>query len=392
MLQSNDIINVLENTEAKSFIIRHLNDDVAELSLKYSAKTAFNLTICLQLIKIYQKSKHKLPQLSSHLPAIDERSYQQSTSELVAEFKASLISGKKLLDLTGGLGIDDIAFSKVFDQIVSLDINQELNQMFNYNLNLLNISNIQRLEMLAEEMSDFECDWVYIDPDRRTKNSRLVLLEDLKPKVLQLLPKLQKQEVKLALKLSPLFEIKELLNLIKGIHSIYCISQGNELKEVFVLIDHQNTQASIYAVELGANPYKYSGLPADWDIIIDDENKGCSYLYIPKAALIKAHLELKLAESLGLKKFVGLQLFKSAEAVHHQAFRGYRILDETSSGMRQIKGMLSSHNIDKLNIIVKGSAKPSGFWTKKLKLQEGSEYFLIIVFASINKAYLAEHL
>lgn len=391
-MQSNDIINVLENTEAKSFIIRHLNDDVAELSLKYSAKTSFNLTICLQLIKIYQKSRHKLPHLSSFFPAIDERSYQQSTSELVAEFKASLISGKKLLDLTGGLGIDDIAFSKVFEEVISLDINEDLNSMFRYNLNLLNISNIQRLEKSADEMSDFACDWLYIDPDRRTEKQRLVLLEDLKPNILEILPKLQKQEIKLALKLSPLFEIKELLNLIDGIHSIYCISQANELKEVFVLIDHQNSEPIIHAIELGSKAFSYNGIPADWDITITEEENNSNYLYIPKAALSKAHLELKLAKELGLTKFAGFQLFTSSKVVHHQAFRSYKIADESSSGMRQIKAMLSSHNINKLNIIVKGSSKPISYWTKKLKLQEGGEYSLIIVFATINKAYLLEHL
>jgi hypothetical protein len=58
-VQSKDIIKVLENPDAISFMNSHISDDVALLALKYQGKVVFNITVCLQLMAIYRKAKKK---------------------------------------------------------------------------------------------------------------------------------------------------------------------------------------------------------------------------------------------------------------------------------------------------------------------------------------------
>jgi len=105
-VQSNDIIDVLENYEATTFIDERFTDDIATLSLRFSGKTSFNITVCLQLLELYRKATHKLPFFVEHKLALDKRSYEQSTSQRVALYKSQLINGGTLLDITAGLGVD----------------------------------------------------------------------------------------------------------------------------------------------------------------------------------------------------------------------------------------------------------------------------------------------
>src|SRR5690606_30410619 len=122
----------------------------------------------------------KLPQFHKANCLIDKKGFEQSTSEAVAEYKATLLSGKKLLVLGAGIGIDDIAFSKTFEKITSIEPNIELNDVSRFNFNQLSIHNIERidknaLEFLSLNTETFDC--IYSDPDRRDEKGRQILLK-----------------------------------------------------------------------------------------------------------------------------------------------------------------------------------------------------------------------
>ena len=199
-LQSNELIGVLENEEAKDFITKHLDDNVKKLALRYSSKVDFDLPQCLSLLKIYQKAKHKIPLFVQQRLAMTERSYQQSSSQRAAEYKASLMRGTAIIDLCAGLGVDSLAFTQGFEKVVSVDSDPELHQLSLYNLNQLQVGNIQRILGQAEAQDVSSFDWIYLDPDRRQESSRKLLIEELKPNVGELLPKYMDLGKKVAIK------------------------------------------------------------------------------------------------------------------------------------------------------------------------------------------------
>ena len=94
-MQSNDIITVLSSDEGIRFIENNMNNDPTALALKYAGKTSFDLKIALQLIAIYRKAFQKAPIVSENLLAIDQRSYEQSTSEKVAKYVEEMHFYKK---------------------------------------------------------------------------------------------------------------------------------------------------------------------------------------------------------------------------------------------------------------------------------------------------------
>ena len=73
-LQSNNIIGLLENEEAKVFIANHLYDNTSTLALQYAGKVSFDLKMALKLLSIYKKSRQKLPLLTSVFGAMTDKS------------------------------------------------------------------------------------------------------------------------------------------------------------------------------------------------------------------------------------------------------------------------------------------------------------------------------
>ncbi|MDG1046048.1 MAG: hypothetical protein P8P81_05540, partial [Bacteroidia bacterium] len=179
-MQSNDIITVLSSNEGIRFIQNNLNKNPAVLALKYAGKTSFDLKIALQLITIYRKAAQKAPIISKNLLAVDQRSYEQSTSERVAKYKSAFIRGGKMLDLTAGIGMDSIYLAENFEQVEAIELNESLHLLACFNLKKLGVTNIKRIhgdgiELLPNKVSD----WIYIDPDRRSSHRRSVDLRYL---------------------------------------------------------------------------------------------------------------------------------------------------------------------------------------------------------------------
>ena len=166
-MQSNDIIDVLENKEARTFIRQNIAADTSLLSLKYSSSVGANFTVWLQLIKLLAKAKFKLPLFHEKLLALDQRSYEQATSQLVAAYKSEFIIGDTLLDITGGLGVDSMFLADSVAEIIAVEQNEDLHKMATYNIQTLGIGNITRCLGDGVSFLSKKYEWVYIDPDRR---------------------------------------------------------------------------------------------------------------------------------------------------------------------------------------------------------------------------------
>ena len=59
IVQSNEIIELLETPEAQLFLNKHINERPENLALTYSGKVNFNLPKLTQILHLYQKAQHK---------------------------------------------------------------------------------------------------------------------------------------------------------------------------------------------------------------------------------------------------------------------------------------------------------------------------------------------
>jgi hypothetical protein len=226
-----------------------------------------------QLIKLRKKAQKRgaehplilstrnlLPKIQGKLPmhfqarcAVTQKGFEQCTSEIIARWKAQNFPAKTLLSLTGGLGIDDWAWSNSGSHVLSLDPDETLNEVVRYNWARLGIA-ATRLESTAEiwldTNLDMRFDMVYVDPDRRPQGTRKSFqAEDYLPNVFDLI-KIHGAVGKLWLiKLSPMTDPNWIFNHFECYTEIASVGYKNEAKEILVLVDPSKNRSSVPMID-----------------------------------------------------------------------------------------------------------------------------------------------
>lgn len=215
----------------KEFIQEHENDDTARLMLSRNRWPDIDIDKAVTIIECRKKIRTKLPEWYE-IPEIiypDRLSSEQSSSSATAKHKASVASrianGGRIADLTGGLGADSLAFSRVASQVMYNEMEPGRAEAARHNFPLLGAANISVSSFCVEEagkseeaayfwdtLKRFAPDLVYMDPARRSSTgSKVFLLEDCSPDVLTLIPDIFGICGNLLLKLSPMADISMLL-------------------------------------------------------------------------------------------------------------------------------------------------------------------------------------
>jgi hypothetical protein len=88
--------------------------------------------LALEQYKLRVKSVQKLPQHARAGCLFWQRAFEQCSSEAVALWKAQAFPVETLLSITGGLGVDEWAWSKNGTHVISCDIQSDLNALVCY--------------------------------------------------------------------------------------------------------------------------------------------------------------------------------------------------------------------------------------------------------------------
>lgn len=170
-------------------------------------------------------------------------SLEQCSSSALARHKASLATGaRRIADLTGGLGVDSWAFSRVAQAVWYNEGNAALMEAVRGNFACLGVENAVFNNYMIEagrsdweqSLRDFAPDMIYLDPARRSAAGRKVFLpEDCSPDFLTLLPTLLDIAPRVMVKLSPMADITMLQRRIGDcLAAIRVIGLGDECKEL----------------------------------------------------------------------------------------------------------------------------------------------------------------
>lgn len=242
------------------FIREHQHDDPARLLLSAKRYPAVNVPLAVAQIRALEKVRAKIPswyRFDLTFPPL--LSVEQASSEQTARFKAGLVSGKRMADLTGGMGVDAYFFAQHFEQVTYVERNADLAEPARFNFGVLGASNI---EVLTAETEDFlkhtsdRFDLLYIDPARRDEQQRRVFrLEDCQPNVPAILDLLLARSAHILLKTAPLLDLKSVTEQLGAVARIWVVAVDNEVKEVLYLLsagDHAADGIPVTAVNLGA--------------------------------------------------------------------------------------------------------------------------------------------
>lgn len=285
---------LLLRNEIQDFINANLNANVSELALKKNAFPEISYTEIMEQIAAKQKAKTKLPSwfTTKNILYPSKISVEQTSSEKTAEYKASLVNGNTLIDLSGGFGIDDFYFAKSFNKVIHCEINEDLSQIVQHNYKQLNSLNIECLtgnstEILKELNQKFDC--IYVDPSRRNdEKGKVFMLKDCEPNVPKLLDFYFTFSNKIIIKTAPILDIQAGLSELKFVKNIHIVALENEVKELLWEIEFGFTgEISIVTINIEKENIQKSKI-----LINDDSYSKYSlpqnYLYEPNASLLKS--------------------------------------------------------------------------------------------------------
>ncbi len=288
------MLSPLLHTEVQEFIQASLEEQVSVLALKKNPFPDLNWATILNQIAAKQKAKTKLPSWfqTPNILYPSKISLEQTSSEKTAAYKASLVSGDSLIDLTGGFGIDDYYFAQKIKQVIHCEINAELSDIVNHNRVPLQASNIKCYQgdstILLKEL-DQKWDWIYIDPSRRSDTKgKVFMLKDCLPNVPDLLDFYFEYTSSLLIKTAPILDISAGLLELKFVKEIHCVAVDNEVKELLWVLEKNYTAApEIYACNIGkTNTERFNfTLGAAFKPTYSLPKK---FLFEPNAALMKS--------------------------------------------------------------------------------------------------------
>lgn len=372
--------------EEKQFIQDHLHHDPATLMLQAKRYPQLPVLELVQQIQARQKATQKLPTWAQHSDTVFPvmLSVEQSSSEQTAAFKASLVTGKLLIDLTGGFGVDSFYFAKHFERVIHLEQNPELQQAAAYNFKLLGADNIQSINTSAEaflESFTERADIFYLDPARRGQHhEKLHLLQDCEPDILSLLPLLFQKANAILLKTSPMLDIDQALEQLGYVSRLWVVAVQNEVKEVLYLLQ-PNAPAPAEAERIAVNllpqatAQTLSFKRAIEETTTPPYSDPLQFVYEPNAAILKAGAFRTVAQKYNLNKLhPNSHLYTSATLVPDFPGRSFRCLAISRYNKKELMRHLPAK---KANITVRNFPESVAEIRRKTGIKEGGNVYML---------------
>jgi len=371
--------------DLKRFINNNLNKNINELVFQKNPFPAYDWKWILNQIQAKQKAEKKLPTWFKNVDVIfpSTLSVEQTSSEVLAKYKASLISGEKIIDLTGGFGIDCFYFSTHFNDVTHCEFQEDLSEIVTHNYKVLGKKTIKTFSgdsISYLENTNEQFDWIYMDPARRDDSkSKVFLLKDCTPNVVDLQDLLFTKASNILIKVAPLLDISSILNEINHVKTIYAVSLQNEVKELLIVLekDFINTP-TLVATNITSNGSVISKAFNLQDDVYSTLNLPQKYVYEPYSSFLKLGVYNSLANSFNVSKLhKHSHLYTSNELVDFPG-RCFEIEQVISYNKKELKFLEGT----KCNITTRNFPLKVEEIRKKHKIKDGGDSY---AFFTTNK-------
>ena len=375
--------HLLSSANIQAFILAHENDDIFELALNEKKYPNIPIKAVVQQIKARQKARTKLATWHQTDEIIFPPSLpmEQCSSELTAKYKAEILNGEVLIDLTGGTGVDSYYFSKAFKSIHYVEKEANLCALATHNFAKLRADNIAVHHSDASSFlkdNKHQADCIYLDPARRGEhNSKIFKLKDSQPNIVALKEKIFEVTDKILLKTAPMLDIQEALTQLKNVSKVYVVAVKNDCKEVLYLLEKNfSGEAEITTVNLKNQKIKEAFSFYKKDELTAEVTLGMpkGYIYEPNAAILKAGAYRSIAKFFQLEKLhMNSHLYTSDK--HIEGFPGRVFICESTCKYDK-KTLLKLLPNKKANITVRNFPNTVEQIRKKTGIKSGGDTYL----------------
>ena len=439
------------NQATAAFIRSNADGDVRQLALRGTKDPEVDLTFALDQIAGRQTARKKLPSWAAVEGIVypPHLSMEQCSSEQTARYKAGMAGrGRRLVDLTGGFGVDFSFMAQGFAEAVYVERQPALCDIARQNFDVLGL---RQAEVVCADSEDYlrqmaPVDLIYIDPARRDSHGgRTYGISDCTPDVVALMPLLTAKADRVIIKLSPMLDWRKAVSDLgeQYVGEVHIVSVGNECKEM--VVETKQTLKTLKTLQTHPRPLPvgrgvitpiacvnilsddyiqtfHSALPSSSNNGVEaslpsSSNNGveaglpCSgnysppyregllgegllgeglflFLYEPNASIMKAGCFAELSQHYGIAPVArDSHLFVSADEVDGFPGRTFVIDAVTTLNKRDLKVHLAG--VRQANITVRNFPLTVAELRKRLKLSEGgSTYIFATTLANGEKVLL----
>jgi len=378
------------NEATREFIRAHRTEDVRELALHAKAGTGTDLKTALEQISGWQTARRKLPDWAATegLTYPPRLAMEQCSSETTARYKAGLAARllpenrRKMVDLTGGFGVDFSYLAPLFDEAVYVERQETLCDAARGNFPLLGIpqarivcgDGVAYLNRLQDK-----ADLIFLDPARRDAAGRkTVVISDCTPDILAIKDILLQKSRAALVKLSPMLDITDAVRRLGCVNEVHVIAVHGECKELLLVLTE--------ACEL---PLKVTCVndKERLEYLQDEETGGTLpaclqeipeppfYLYEPNTAVMKAGAFRALCARWAVTPVApASHLFISPELYTDFPGRIFQISAISSGNKRSVKTFPAG--LDRANVAVRNYPLSAEALRRRLHLKDGGDVFI----------------
>jgi len=370
----------LLNKEVQDFILKNRSSNLSKLILKGSPFKDVSIQELAVQIAGLNKSKSKLPiwNLTKNILFPANINLEQTSSEKTAKYKASLVEGKRLIDLTGGFGIDAYFFAEKFNEVIHCELNMELSELAEHNFRVLKAPNVKTnqgdgIEYLKNSEKHF--DWIYLDPSRRNDSGgRVFQLSDCTPNPAEYMDLFFEKADHILIKTSPLLDLKAGINELKYVSEIHIVAVNQEVKELLWILNKNSSEKikvkTIHLQKTITQNFETNFSDSQSDISL---SLPLNYLYEPNPAIMKSGMFGELARQTDSDVLhSNSHLFTSKELKIFPG-RRFEILDVLPYHKKHLKQRLT---LKKANITTRNFPKTATEIRKELKIEDGGDCYL----------------
>lgn len=378
------------------FIKEHQHDNVRELALQARKYPDVDMPFAITQIAGRQTAADKIPSWSiiDTLLYPKHLSMEQCSSEATANYKASLLKGNMLADLTGGFGIDCAFISRNFANAIYVERQTELCEIAKHNFPVLGLNHIQVVNSdgveYLRQMNNADC--IFLDPARRNEHGgKTVAIADCEPNAVELSSLLLSKANKVMVKLSPMLDLSLALHDLPSTDEVHVVSVANECKELLLILNKEKQEeVAIHCINISKDNalQKFSFTrKEEQEAVCTYAQQASKYLYEPNASILKAGAYKSIAEAYGINKLhPNSHLYTSDTYISDFPGRVFKIENTFTLNKKEVKDNLQG--IEKANITVRNFPIAVAELRKRLKLKDGGEVYLFATTLADEKKVL----
>ena len=366
------------------FVNAHKDEDTARLLLSAARYPSIDMPAAVQQIEGLRTAREKWPSLLEcedfmYPPRLNR---EQASSEAAASYKASVISPLTshfspftVADLTGGMGIDTLAFARVAEHVDYVERDPHLCDLMRHNLAALGITNVtlhcaDSLQWLQSHLSPFFFHLIYLDPARRDARGRKVAgFDDCTPNILDHLPMLRAASRTLLVKASPMIDIDLACRQLGGVSDVHVVELKGECKEVLFLVGGDAAEPLIH---VGGFTFSRSEEAAAPVVLADGVGP---YLYEPCPALMKAGPYRLIVQRYGVAMLdASTHLYTADRLVDGFPGRTFRVLCEVKATRKAVAEAVPE---GRAHVVTRNYPVAAADLQRRLGLSEGGDRFIV---------------